>query len=117
MIKGRFKGYTYTEYQNEMCDKEIESNENALELYKKARDGKTTSSSTGFMGLPWYAPQLIGISELNRRIEKTEKAIEYLRAIRNSNGQIIEPTYKRYWDNVYSKEDTRIFLKENNQWR
>ena len=43
--------------------------------------------------------------------EKTEKAIEYLRAIRNSNGQIIEPTYKRYWDNVYSKEDTRIFFE------
>lgn len=103
MIDGRFKGYTYTEYQNEMCDKAIESNENALELYKKARDNKPTPPSTGFMGLPWYAPQLIGISELNRRIEKTEKAIEYLRAIRNSNGQIIEPTYKRYWDNVYNR--------------
>ena len=102
MISGRFKGYTYTEYQNEMCDKAIESNENALELYKMARDGKPIPS-TGFMGLPSYAPQLIGISELNRRIEKTEKAIEYLRAVRNSNGQIIEPMYKRYWDNVYNR--------------
>lgn len=103
MINNRFTGYTYTEYQNEMCDRAIASNENALELYKKVRDGKPIPPSTGFMGLPWYAPQLIGISELNRRIEKTEKAIEYLRAIRNSNGQIIEPTYKRYWDNVYSR--------------
>ena len=33
MINNKFKGYTYTEYQNEMCDKAIESNENALELY------------------------------------------------------------------------------------
>jgi tetratricopeptide (TPR) repeat protein len=102
MINNRFKGYTYTEYQNEMCDKAIESNENALELYKRARDGKPISS-TGFMGLPSYAPQLIGISELNRRIERTEKAIEHLREVRNSNGLIIEPLYKSYWDNVYSR--------------
>lgn len=102
MINNKFKGYTYAEYQNEMCDKAIESNENALELYKRARDGKLISS-TGFMGLPSYAPQLIGISELNRRIEKTEKAIEYLKTIRNSNGLIIEPLYRSYWDNVYSR--------------
>lgn len=99
MIKRKFKGYTYTEYQNEMCDKAIEANEKALELYKKARNGETINP----LRLESYAPQLIGISELNNRIKKTEQALKYLKAIRESNGQIIEPIYKSYWDKIYSK--------------
>lgn len=99
MIKNRFKGYTYTEYQNEMCDKAIESCERELDLLEKARDGKpldTVYKSS-------YQACFIGISEINRRIEHTKKSLEYLRAVRNSNGQIIDSVYKRYWDNVYNR--------------
>lgn len=100
MIKGKFKGYTYTEYQNEMCDKAIEMNERELELLEKARDNKPLDT----VYRASYSAEFVGISEINRRIESTKKALEYLRAIRESNGQIIEPIYKTYWDNVYSKE-------------
>lgn len=99
MINNKFKGYTYTEYQNEMCDRAIESGERELELLEKARDGKPLDT----VHKASYQACFIGISEINRRIERTKKWLEYLRAIRNSNGQIIEPTYKRYWDNVYNR--------------
>lgn len=99
MINNKFKGYTYTEYQNEMCDKAIESGERELELLEKARDGKPLDT----VHKASYQACFIGISEINRRIERTKKWLEYLRTIRNSNGQIIEPTYKRYWDNVYNR--------------
>lgn len=99
MIKGKFKGYTYTEYQNEMCDKAIESCERELNLLEKARESKPLDT----VYKASYQACFIGISEINRRIEHTKNSLEYLRAIRNSNGQIIEPTYKRYWDNVYNR--------------
>lgn len=95
----KFQGYTYTEYQNEMCDKAIESNERELELLEKARDCKPLDT----VYRASYAAEFIGISEINRRIEQTKKALEHLRAVRESNGQIIEPLYKTYWDNVYGK--------------
>jgi hypothetical protein len=99
MISGRFKGYTYTEYQNEMCNRAIESGERELELLEKARDSKSLDT----VHKASYHACFIGISEINRRIEHTKKSLEYLRAVRNSNGQIIEPIYKRYWDNVYHR--------------
>ena len=99
MIKGKFKNYTYAEYQNEMCDKAIDMNERELELLERARDNKPLDT----VYKASYSAEFIGISEINRRIERTKKALEYLRAIRESNGQIIEPIYKIYWENVYSK--------------
>lgn len=98
MIK-KFRGYTYAEYQNEMCDKAIESCERELDLLEKARDCRPLDT----VYKASYQVGFIGISEINRRIERTKKALEYLRAVRNSNGQIIDPSYKRYWDNVYHR--------------
>lgn len=94
-----FTGYTYMEYQNEMCDRAIESNERELDLLEKARDCRPLDTAYKAS----YQACFIGIFELNRRIERTKRALSYLKAVRESNGQIIEPLYKAYWDNVYSK--------------
>ena len=110
----KFKGYTYTEYQNYMCTKAIESNTHNLYCYLYGI-GKLDSTFISqeekeeikiFATIHKYTffPQYVGQITCEKEIERLEKAIAYLRNIRESKGKIIDPLYMSYWKNVYSKE-------------
>ena len=111
---GKFTGYTYEQYQNEMCDRAIENNKLDLVCYlygigklhtlnlseKEAENVRIHAKIYKYT----FSPVYVGQTNCENAVKRLEKHIEYLTKVRESNGRIIEPLYMSYWKNVYARE-------------
>lgn len=84
----------FTTYQNEIARKALEFNKGELHTLEVAlRFGNDYAVRTN---LPY--------SEIENRYNKLKESVAYLEKLLKSNGEIVNPIYKAYWNSIKDKE-------------
>ena len=84
----------FTAYQNETARKALEFNKGELHTLEVAlKFGNDYAARTN---LPY--------SEIENRYNELKESIAYLEKLLKSNGEIVNPIYKAYWNSLKDKE-------------
>jgi hypothetical protein len=84
----------FTAYQNETARKALEFNKGELHTLEVAlKFGNDYAVRTN---LPY--------SEIENRYNKLKELVAYLEKLLKSNGEIVNPIYKAYWNSLKDKE-------------
>lgn len=84
----------FTAYQSETARKALEFNKGELHTLEVAlRFGNDYAVRTN---LPY--------SEIENRYNKLKESVAYLEKLLKSNGKIVNPIYKAYWNSLKDKE-------------
>ena len=91
-FKEKYK--TFTAYQNAMAQKALEYNKEHLNILENAIQFKND-----------YAVKTNkGHNEIVQEAESMKSAISYLEKLIESEGKIVNPIYKAYWNNIQNTE-------------
>ena len=84
----------FTNYQNETARKALEFNKGELHTLEVAL--KFGNDYAVRANLPY--------SEIENRYDKLKESVAYLDKLLKSNGDIVNPIYKAYWNSLKDKE-------------